>query len=144
VYAFFWTRCHQRDLCEELTSQVFLRALKGLHRWEWRGKPFSAWLFRIAANVLADQTKSAARRSEMMEQNDDAGGFTSEIERRVVLAELVSRLPHEQRQIVIMRFVEGKTAKEIAKIMNRSAGSVRQSQLRAMKTLRKEFSKSDE
>ena len=65
VYAFIAGRVHDRAEAEDLTADVFHRALANLHRFEWRGTPFVAWLYRIAANAIADRGHRQA-----MEQND--------------------------------------------------------------------------
>lgn len=140
VYAFFWVRTRRRDQCEELTAQVFHRALKGISRFEWRGPPFSAWLLQIARNVMADEMKRFGRQSDIVGLNDDLVSYDQEIERRAVLAQLVNRLPHDQREVIVMRFGQEKTAREIARVLGRTIGAVKQLQLRAMKQLRKQLS----
>ena len=140
VYAYFWVRFHNR---EDLTSRVFLRALKGISGFEWRGVPFSAWLLKIASNVMADEMKNSGKRAEDIELNHDEIGFTPEIDRRVLVAELVANLPEDQRRVIVLRFIEGKAGDEIARTMNRTIGAVKQLQLRAMKTLRKELARTN-
>jgi len=61
VYAYIARRVRDRDVAEDLTSEVFHKALANLGTFEWRGAPFAAWLIRIAANALADHSKRAAR-----------------------------------------------------------------------------------
>src|SRR5690349_17677258 len=61
VYAFVSRRVGSRDLAEDLTSEVFHKALANLHRFEWRGVPFGAWLLKIAANAITDQAKRSQR-----------------------------------------------------------------------------------
>src|SRR5467141_854635 len=61
VYAFIARRVRDRDEAEDLTSEVFHQALANLARFEWRGVPFAAWLFRIAANLISDRWQRAGR-----------------------------------------------------------------------------------
>ena len=61
VYAFIVRRVRDRDQAQDLTADVFHSALKNLPRFEWRGTPFAAWLFKIAANAIADRGKRAAQ-----------------------------------------------------------------------------------
>src|ERR1700681_1512422 len=68
VYAFVARRVRDRDRAEDLTSEVFHKALAGLGTFEWRGAPFSAWLVRIAANLVIDQGKRAARETSSAKQ----------------------------------------------------------------------------
>ena len=74
VYAYVVRRVRDRDEAQDLTADVFHLALKSLPRFEWRGVPFAAWLFRIAANEIADRSKSVARRRahENLFQESDA------------------------------------------------------------------------
>src|SRR2546425_1536456 len=65
VYAFIARRVPDRDAAEDLTADVFHQALKNLPRFEWRGVPFAAWLFRIAANAIADRFKRAAKERDV-------------------------------------------------------------------------------
>ena len=65
VYAFVSRRVGSRDVAEDLTSEVFHKALANLHRFEWRGVPFGAWLLKIAANAITDQGKRNASRAEL-------------------------------------------------------------------------------
>ncbi len=99
VYAFIARRVRDRDVVEDLTSDVFHKALTNLGRFEWRGVPFAAWLFRIAANVIADRSSRAAKElssiDDPAEPTSDAG--PEEIENRAQLFRLVDRLPADQR-----------------------------------------------
>lgn len=136
VYAFVARRVHDRDLAEDLTSDVFHKALANLHRFEWRGVPFAAWLFRIAANAIVDRSKRAAK--EVVE--DPPEGSTEmnleEIDHRARLFRLVDRLPADQRRVVAMRFAEEKSIREIAQELGRTEGAVKQLQFRALQNLR--------
>src|SRR5438132_9271348 len=61
VYAFIGSRVHDRDAAQDLTSDVFHKALANLSRFEWRGLPFAAWLLRLAANAVTEATKGRRR-----------------------------------------------------------------------------------
>ena len=61
VYAYAARRVHDRNEAEDLTAEVFHKALRSLPRFKWTGAPFAAWLFRIAANMIADRAQRAAR-----------------------------------------------------------------------------------
>ncbi len=144
VYAYVARRVRDRDEAQDLTADVFHLALKGLPRFEWRGVPFAAWLFRIAANEIADRSKSVARRrahdralsiQESDAGREDASGI-DEAERRGRLFKLVERLPRDQSRVIVMRFAEDKSIREIATTLGRSEGSVKQLQFRAIQNLR--------
>lgn len=137
VYAYVIRRTGVRAEAEDITSDVFERALTNLSRFEWRGVPFVAWLYRIAANALADRRRKTARDSSEPPPDVPDARESDEIERRTILFELVERLPDAQRQVIEMRFVEEKSIREIAAALDRSEGAVKQLQLRALQNLRK-------
>lgn len=137
VYAFIARRVAHRETAEDLTSDVFHKALANVQRFEWRGVPFAAWLLRIATNVIADRSKRGGLEMTFedppeismkprMEQAEDAAR----------LFHLVHELAEDQRQVVVMRFAEEKSIREIAKQLGRSEGAVKQLQFRGLQNLR--------
>ncbi|MBV8451828.1 MAG: sigma-70 family RNA polymerase sigma factor [Deltaproteobacteria bacterium] len=141
VYAFIARRVHDRDQAQDLTADVFHSAFKNLARFEWRGVPFAAWLYRIAANAISDHGKRAAQLEaielrEMPEHEPSIGTDLAEIEHRARLFKLVEKLPGEQRRVITMRFAGQKSIKEIAKEMGRSEGAIKQLQFRGLQNLR--------
>lgn len=140
VYAFVARRVRDRNEAEDVTSEVFHHALAGLQRFSWRGAPFAAWLFKIAANAIIDRSKRAAK-EQLIATREDSTGVNShtiddEIEQRALLYKFVDRLPVDQRRVVSMRFAEEKSIREIAAELGRSEGAVKQLQFRALQTLR--------
>lgn len=136
VWAFVVRRTSNRAEAEDVTSDVFRKALEYLPRYESRGAPFVAWLLRIAANTLADRWHKAARESgtpapEVAEDED--------LERRAMLFQLIERLPDMQRRVIAMRFVEGRSVLEVAQTLGTSEGAVKQLQRRALDSLRAEW-----
>jgi RNA polymerase sigma-70 factor (ECF subfamily) len=139
VYAFALTRTGSRTAAEEVTSETFRVALENLPRFKWRGVPFSAWLFRIAANVATDSFKRGVREEALQEEMPDEHPWEDrliEVETRARLFELVRRLPEDQRRVLVMRFGEEKSVRDIATYMGRSEGAVKLLQHRAVVTLR--------
>jgi RNA polymerase sigma-70 factor (ECF subfamily) len=136
VYAFIAHRVRHRDLAEELTAEVFHRALANLGRFEWRGVPFAAWLMRIAANVIADRWHADGDGHAVSATDLDLPAAEYEIERRAMVFKLVEELPPDQRLVIVRRFVEGRSVREIAGEIGRSEGAVKQLQFRALETLR--------
>jgi RNA polymerase sigma-70 factor, ECF subfamily len=141
VYAFVARRVSSRDEAQDVTAEVFHQALRNLRQFQWRGVPFAAWLLRIASNALADRWQRSARAVEVpadeaqMEQQP-APADANEVERRAMLFQLVDRLPADQRTVILRRFVEQKSIREIAQELGRSEGAVKQLQFRALETLR--------
>ena len=136
VYAFVVSRLHDRDAAEDLTSQTFHRALENLPKFEWRGVPFSAWLLRIAANAMADRWASAGREQGHPSPEPSETIDTDAIENRARLFGLVRKLPPEQRRVVLLRFVEQRSIREIATALQKTEGAVKQLQFRALQSLR--------
>jgi RNA polymerase sigma-70 factor (ECF subfamily) len=145
VYAYIVRRVGNRAETEDLTSEVFHHALANLKRFEWRGIPFVAWLFRIAANLISDRWQRTGRERIREGINDEREQIESarvspveieEVERRATLFRLVETLPVEQRRVVVLRFVEQKSIKEVAQEIRKTEGAVKQLQFRALTTLR--------
>ena len=147
VYAYIARRVRDRaggdrDEAQDLTADVFHLALKNLPRFEWRGVPFAAWLFKIASNEIADRSKSLSKRRAhegVFQGMDDAVAMASgfdEAERRARLFKLVEQLPRDQSRVIVMRFAEDKSIREIATALGRTEGSVKQLQFRGLQNLR--------
>jgi RNA polymerase sigma-70 factor (ECF subfamily) len=141
VYAYVVRRVGDRAETEDVTSEVFHHALANLRRFEWRGIPFAAWLFRIAANLISDRWQRKRREdvAEEPEEIESAPARSAEledVERKATLFRLVETLPAEQRRVVVLRFVEEKSIKEVAREIRKTEGAVKQLQFRALTSLR--------
>jgi RNA polymerase sigma-70 factor (ECF subfamily) len=136
VYAFVVGRVRDRDVAQDITAEVFQQALANLPRFEWRGVPFSAWLIRIAANAVADRWQRANREQELPPEELAEPGTDGELERRTMLFKLVDTLPEDQRTVILRRFVEQRSIREIAHELGRSEGAVKQLQFRALQSMR--------
>lgn len=138
VYAYIARRVRDRHEAEDLTSEVFHQALANLPRFEWRGVPFAAWLFRIAANSIIDRSKRVAKEQEILPTTavTSEGVNIEETDRRARLFRLVDRLPADQRHVIVSRFADDKSLREIAQELGRSEGAIEQLQFRALQNLR--------
>ncbi len=136
IYAYIARRVRDRDVAEDLTSEVFQKALANLGSFEWRGAPFAAWLIRIAANAVTDQSKRAARESGSPGPEPASEPDMEAIENRAQLFRLVQDLPADQKRVIYGRFVEQHSIREIAQQLGRSEGAVKQLQFRALQNLR--------
>jgi RNA polymerase sigma-70 factor (ECF subfamily) len=139
VYAYAAHRLRDRSAAEDLTAEVFHKALAGLPRYEWRGAPFGAWLIRIAANAVADRRKRAGREVSSAPQPEpsvEPEVDLVEVERSAQLFRLVDELPGEQRRVIVERYVEERSIREVAARLDKSEGAIKQLQLRALQTLR--------
>ena len=134
VYAFFAHRVTSRQEAEDLTAEVFHQALASIRSFKWQGAPFISWLYGIAAHVLSAHRKQSA--STRPVEEEDLSGSGPDIERSVLLGKLVQSLPDNQRRVVLRRFVDQRSIREIALEMRRSEGAIKQLQLRALQSLR--------
>jgi RNA polymerase sigma-70 factor (ECF subfamily) len=145
VYAFVASRMRDRATAEDVTSEVFHKSLANLPNYEWRGVPFAAWLLRIAANAIVDHAKRAVREFPTLDPPEPAVNLDLQasemraIEHRAELFRLVGRLPEAQKQVVYERFVEQRSIQEIAQHLGKTAGAIKQLQLRAVQRLRAEM-----
>ncbi len=141
VYAYIARRVRDRDAAEDLTSDVFHKALAALPRFDWRGVPFAVWLLRIAANVITDRWKRSSREITGIDDPPEPLVETvpEDIQMRAQLFRAVDQLPADQRRVVRMRFAEDKSIRDIAKELGRTEGAVKQLQFRGLQTLRAEL-----
>ena len=125
-------------MAQDLTSDVFHKALASIQSFEWRGVPFAGWLLRIAANMIVDRSKRSGREVSGPDDLPDPGTQPNleEIDQHARLFRLVEQLPADQRRVIGMRFAEEKSIREIATELGRSEGAVKQLQFRALQNLR--------
>jgi RNA polymerase sigma-70 factor (ECF subfamily) len=146
VYAFIARRIRRREDVQDLTADVFHQALAGLGRFEWRGAPFAAWLLRIAANVVTDRGRRLAKQhSNAVSDIEEVRSADSleDVEEQARLFRLVRALPTDQRSVILGRFVEARSIRDIAAQLGRTAGAVKQLQFRALKNLRAQMEDAD-
>ncbi|HEY8922379.1 MAG TPA: RNA polymerase sigma factor [Candidatus Limnocylindria bacterium] len=140
-YAFYQLRDHHD--AEDATERTFLAALKALPEYRDEGATFRAWLFRIAHNTIINARRSRFRRHteplpdglDRIAPNSDPAGLVVEADeaRRVLRA--VAELPDDRRQVVLLRFVDGLSSREIGQVMDRSEGAARVLLHRALRDL---------
>ena len=127
------------DVAGDLAGEVFVRAMQGIERQ--RGV-FAAWLFKIAACVVADHFRDRAKRREVAMDEQYALSLCGSdrpiqaVGRRLDLEEAVAQLTGDQRQVVALKFSQGLSTQEVAEIMDRTPGAVRVLQFRALSALR--------
>jgi RNA polymerase sigma-70 factor (ECF subfamily) len=138
IYAFIARRVGSRDHAQDLTAEVFHRALGSIGSFRRQGSPFISWLYGIATNVLAAHWKKLGRTPAQLEEDWDEGG-SEEIERKAILAELVESLLPDQRTVIVRRFMEQRSIREVATELGRSEGAIKQLQLRALENLREKM-----
>ena len=137
IYAFIARRVPTREEAQDLTAEVFHQALGAIRNFTYQGAPFVAWLYGIAANMLRSHWQELGRRRGAGET--DPGDCGPEIERTLMLAQLVEALPPAQNKVIVARFIRQKSIREIAAELGRSEGAVKQLQLRALENLREKL-----
>ena len=145
VYRFLFYRTRSSQLAEDLTSETFFRALRSMQNFRWQGKDFGAWLMTIARNLATDHFKAGRTRLELttedMGLHDDAteGPETSVLASLTneILLRALTELPSEQKDCLIMRFLQGMSIAETASVLGRSEGAIKQLQLRGVRNLAK-------
>jgi RNA polymerase sigma-70 factor (ECF subfamily) len=145
VYRFLYYRVGSVALAEDLTSETFFRALRSMSSFRWQGKDFGAWLMTIARNLTTDHYKSSRTRLESTTEDMSPHDAATEGPESAVLASLTNealltalkKLPAEQQECLIMRFLQGLSIAETAQVLGRSDGAIKQLQLRGVRNLAK-------
>jgi RNA polymerase sigma-70 factor (ECF subfamily) len=147
IYNYTYYRTSNHHDAEDLTAKTFQRALKHIPNYEQRGVPFSAWLYRIAHNVVANWYRDRSRRKvialdelvlyEQWRQSPE--GRVEADEEKIELLKVIRRLPADRQQLLILKFVEGMSNAAIGQIMGRSEGAIKSLYHRTLLALRKEM-----
>ncbi|WP_425555862.1 ECF subfamily RNA polymerase sigma factor, BldN family [Kitasatospora nipponensis] len=143
VYRYIYYRVGSRATAEDLTSETFLRALRRIGTFTWQGRDFGAWLVTIARNLVADHFKSSRFRlevttGEMLDSNEcERSPEDSVLESlsNAALLDAVRRLNPQQQECVTLRFLQGLSVAETARIMGKNEGAIKTLQYRAVRTL---------
>jgi RNA polymerase sigma-70 factor (ECF subfamily) len=152
VYRYVYVRVGGKQLAEDITSETFLRALRRMDSFSWQGRDIAAWFITIARNLITDNAKSARFRMEVttadmldadprVEAAPDAEVLDRLRDERLLGA--VKNLKPEQAECVVLRFLQGLSLAETAKVLGKSEGAVKQLQLRAVRALHRELADVD-
>jgi len=143
VYRYLLYRVREPSDAEDLCSEVFTRAFANIHRYRWQGKSFLAWLYTIARNAVTDRR----RRERPTVEIDNAFGLAEDgptAHDRAVHGEAVGalrgavrHLTTEQQEVLVLRFVENRSSREVATMLGKNEGAIRALQFRALGRLRK-------
>ncbi|NYG06483.1 RNA polymerase sigma-70 factor (ECF subfamily) [Phycicoccus badiiscoriae] len=151
VYRYVYVRVGSKQLAEDITSETFLRALRRMDSFSWQGRDIAAWFITIARNLITDNAKSARFRMEvttadMLDADRRVDAPDQEVldrlrDQRLLAA--VKGLKPEQAECVVLRFLQGLSLAETAKVLGKSEGAVKQLQLRAVRALHRELADVD-
>jgi len=147
IYNYIYYRTSNHHDAEDLTARTFYRALKHVSRYVDRGAPFSAWLYRIAHNLVANWHRDRSRRQiisldELVMRalkREEPAALAEEREEQALLLQAVHRLPPERQQLLILKFTEQMSNAEIAEVMERTEGAIKSLYHRTLVALRKEL-----
>jgi RNA polymerase sigma-70 factor (ECF subfamily) len=149
IYNYIYYRTGSTLDAEDITSRVFFRAMRHITNYTDRGVPFSAWLYRIAHNLVANWHRDSSRRQEVeLEDGYQAskGDEYPEIallesEEQNALLKLIRALPEERQHLLILKFVQHMSNAEIGQIMDRTEGAIKSLYHRTLLALREEITK---
>ena len=135
-------------VAQDLTEQTFLRALEAIHGYEWRGVPFLAWLLRIARNLYLNGQRVQRNNSSIHSKwnGDIAASPEFFCEAKLDGEEVwraVQALDGDQRQVIVLRFMDGLSYADVARVLGKSVGAVRVAQYRALCALRRSLEDGD-
>jgi len=144
IYRYIYFRVGDVSEAEDLTEQVFLNAWEALPGYKHLGNPITSWLYRIAHNIVVDHYRLNKTRDNSISQYQQE--YEDLIEQSALqqvidnedmanLARAISRLNEDQQQVIILRFMEGYSHKEVAQVLDKNEGACRMIQYRALVNL---------
>jgi len=142
VYVFVFCRVGDRMAAEDLVADVFVEAWRGIRRFDYRGVPLVAWLYRIAHNLTADFLKKRSRtRTQTLEDGWSGIPHSEDESEKVAVWQTVSqafrKLTQEQQAVLLSRFLEGRTLAETAVMLGKSENAIKALEFRALRSVRK-------
>jgi len=151
IYSYVYYRTGNEHDAEDLTARVFFRALKRISSYTDRGLPFSAWLYRIAHNLVANWHRDQSRRKMVpldeyivLNLKHEAPEYVTESrEEQEYLLNVIRQLPSERQQLLVLKFIEHMSNAEIGSMMNRSEGAIKSLYHRTLVELRDSLEKQD-
>jgi RNA polymerase sigma-70 factor (ECF subfamily) len=152
IFSYILKRVAGIDPAQDITSEVFFKALKSLHKFHWKGVPFSAWLYRIANNEIANHFRRNGHRQLELDTvtnsvdysetspEDETLAAEAELKKHedfLALHESITRLAVRYQEVIVMRYFENKRVREIAEILGKREGTVKSLLHRGLEKLRK-------
>ncbi len=142
IFRYIFHRVNDSHLAEDLTGDVFTKALEGLRDYQDQGKPFIAWLYRIAHARVIDHYRRVERRPTESDVEDEPISVDQDMDAGMirrhaaqVLRAAITELTDEQQQVIILRFIEGKRIETVAELMGKQANAIKALQFRALRSL---------
>ena len=143
IYRYVYYQIKDRMTAEDITEEVFLKAWKAIETCKGKEKTFLSWLYRIAHNHLINTFRSmnkftSIEKDNIVELTDPKQEIEANLDCQELL-ETITRLPQNQKQVIILKFIEGMNNREISKIMKKNEGAIRVLQMRALSKLKERF-----
>jgi len=144
VYRYLYFRTGSHSEAEDLAEQVFLKAWEAIGRYRWQGRPFVAWLYRLAHNSHIDHVRTLRPTTSL--NNDErpielaSPAAAVELSRALdaeLLSNALGELTIDQQQVIVMKFIDGLDNGQIAQSMDKREGAIRALQMRALMSLRR-------
>ncbi len=147
IYQYVFYRTGNRYDAEDLTARTFYKALANLGGYRYQGLPFSAWLYRIAHNLVANWHRDRARRAgiplDSLAMVGDGKESTEQLaesrERVEVLREAISRLPPDRQELLVLKYSTDLSNREIGRVMGRTEGAIKALYHRTLSALRRDL-----
>lgn len=147
IYGYIYYRVGNNHDAEDLTTRVFMRAMQHISQYEDQGVPFSAWLYRIARNLVANWHRDQNRRQVISLDDMNQWHFHEEspelslewAEHKETLYNAIRRLPRDRQELLILKFVDRLSNAEIGEILERSEGAIKSLYHRTLLALRDEI-----
>jgi len=142
IFRYIYYRVNNAQLAEDLTGDVFMRALEGMGKYDDRGRPFVAWLYRIAHARVVDYFRKTGKDPVETDIADTPLPVDADLDAGLVrrqaaqqLRRAIAALTAEQQQVIILRFIEGLRMEEVARIMGKRPNAIKALQHRALRAL---------
>lgn len=150
IYSYLYYRMGNVQDAEDLTTRVFMKVLENIDNYENTGVPFSAWVYRIAHNFMANYHRDLSRRREQFIEDmpdiqlrstnkNDPVRLVESVEAKRLLLEAIRRLPSDRQQLILLKFIDGLPNAQIGDIMGRSEGAIKSLYHRTLIALREEL-----
>ncbi|MBV9120762.1 MAG: sigma-70 family RNA polymerase sigma factor [Chloroflexi bacterium] len=143
IYNYIYYKTGHSSDAEDLTEHVFIKAWEAIRRFRFEGKPFAAWLFKVARNVVIDHYRTRKSNTDLSEvisaiaHEGDPEAFAQRRATAQVLMTAIRRLTDEQQQVILLKFIDGMDNSEISAAMGKKEGAIRALQYRALLALQR-------
>jgi RNA polymerase sigma factor (sigma-70 family) len=149
IFRYIYHRLNDSHLAEDLTSDVFVQAVKGLGGYVDQGKPFVAWLYRIAHARIVDHYRRTGRRPVESDIEEEVIAVHPEMDQALArrqaaktLSKAIAFLTDEQQQVIVLRFIEGYSLEKVAQLMDKKPNAIKSLQRRGLHSLANRLSRS--